>query len=225
MTRRSIGPAILLSAAVVAAVTTAGYAVAHYTASLRDPAAPAYLTILAVAFGVYLGFAVWALRHPSAGDRLGATLGLAAAASWAVEIWAGGPARLDRPVERAVGGTFALLAVVLTITAGLAASLRTHDRRTALRAGLFAGFLSGAALFCFAVIMTLTSLNTLATRDDYRQQFATGHAHAPEMANFLVGDILAAATAHLLINLTLGALGGGLGALLTAAQPHRNHVP
>ena len=139
--------------------------------------------------------------------------GLAAAVSWAIEIWAGGPARLDRPVERAVGGTFALLAVVITVAAGVVAGVRTRDRRTAVRTGLFAGFVSGATLFCFAVVMTLASLGALAARADYRQEFATGHTHAPDIATFLVGDILAAATAHLLINLALGALGGGLGTL------------
>lgn len=218
MARRFSGPALSLLAATIAAATTAVYAVVLYPATLRDPDAPANLAVLAAALGGYLGFAAWALRRPAAGQRLGAVYGIAAGGSWAIEIWAGGPARLDRPVERAVGGTFALLAVVLTVAAGVVAGLRARDRGTALRAGLFAGFVSGAVVFCFAVLMTLATLGSLAARDDYRREFAG--SHAPDIATFLVGDILAAATAHLAINLVLGAIGGGLGALL--ASPGRN---
>ena len=206
-----------LLTATVAAAATAGYAVARCPATLDDPAAPGYLGTLAVLLAGYLGFAVRAWRRPAPGRRLGTVFGLAAAVSWAIEIWAGGPARLDRPLERAVGGTFALLAVVITVAAGVVAGLRTRDRRAALQTGLSAGFVSGATLFCLAVVMTLTSLGALAARDDYRREFATGHSHAPDIATFLVGDILAAATAHLVINLVLGAIGGGLGVLLAGA--------
>jgi len=40
------------------------------------------------------------------------------------------------------------------------------------------------------------------------------------MTAYLVGDVLAAAAAHLVINLALGLLGGGLGALTTRRLPH-----
>jgi hypothetical protein len=47
-----------------------------------------------------------------------------------------------------------------------------------------------------------------------------GSDHAPDIATYLVGDILAAVGAHLIINLFLGLLGGGLGALIArAARP------
>jgi len=63
------------------------------------------------------------------------------------------------------------------------------------------------------MIMTLPTLPILASRSDYRAQFA--HSHAPNIATYLVGDILAAVGAHLIINLVVGLIGGGLGALIT----------
>jgi len=45
-------------------------------------------------------------------------------------------------------------------------------------------------------------------------------SHAPSMTAYLVGDVLAADAAHLVINLVLGLLGGGLGALTTRRLPH-----
>jgi hypothetical protein len=143
-------------------------------------------------------------------------MGLAAAVAWSMEIWVGGPAKLDRPVEQALGATFALLAVAVTVAAGIVAGLRTRSPRAAMRAGLFAGLVSGVTVFCFAVVMTLTNLTVLASRDDCRHQFAASHSHPPDMATFLVGDILATGIAHLVINLVLGLIGGGLGAFAAA---------
>jgi hypothetical protein len=54
---------------------------------------------------------------------------------------------------------------------------------------------------------------SLASRSDYQAQFA--RSHAPSMTVYLVGDVLAAAAAHLAINLALGLLGGGIGAVTT----------
>ncbi|MFC0555433.1 hypothetical protein ACFFHJ_31510 [Planotetraspora thailandica] len=206
-------PAWSLLAGVGAAAALAVFSLVRYPANLHDPVAPASLIALGAMIALYLGFAGWALRRPRTGRALGTLVGLAAAAAWSVEIWAGGPAKLDRPVEQAVGGTFALLAVAVTVAAGVLAGVRIHDPGAALRAGLFTGLSSGVAVFCFAVVMTLTNLDVLGTRDDYRRQFATGGSHAADMATFLVGDILAAGVAHLVINLVLGLIGGGLGAL------------
>ena len=75
-----------------------------------------------------------------------------------------GPAKLERSVEQAVGATSALLAVVITIAAGIVAGLRAHRPATAARAGLFAGLVSVVVVFCFAVVMTMTNLGVLATR-------------------------------------------------------------
>jgi hypothetical protein len=70
--------------------------------------------------------------------------------------------------------------------------------------------------FCCGVVMTLSSLDVLATRADYRHEFAA--SSAPDIATYLVSDILAATTAHLAINLVLGLAGGGIGALVARAS-------
>ena len=80
---------------------------------------------------------------------------------------------------------------------------RIRTARAAWQAGLFSGLVSGIVVYGFGVIMTLSTLPILASRSDYRAQFA--HSHAPNIATYLVGDILAAVGAHLIINLVLGA--------------------
>jgi hypothetical protein len=202
---------LLIVLGVDAAVT--GYSLLRYPGNLDDPAAPVYLAALGVILAGYLALAGWALRRLGGGHGIGALFGLAAAGAWSIEIWAGGPADLGRTAEKTVGATFALLAVAVTIAAGIVAGLRTRRPRAAVQAGLFAGLVSGATLFGVAVVMTLTSLGTLAARDDYRQQFAASRGHLPDIATFLVGDILAAVIAHLVLNVVLGMLGAGLGAL------------
>ena len=160
-------PAWLLLTAVGGAVVVAGFALLRYPANLRNPAAPVCLIAWAVILAGYLGLTGWILRHSAGGWVLGALLGLAAAAAWSVEIWAGGPANLDRPTERAIGALFALFAVALTLAAGVWAGRRSRNPRVAFQAGSFAGLISGAAVFIFAVVMTLTNLGVLASRDDY----------------------------------------------------------
>lgn len=201
------------------------FTLVRYPGNLHDPGAAVYLAAFCTMFALYLGLAGLATRRPRPGPALGMLVGLAAAASWSVEIWAGGPAKLDAAVESAVGGSFALLAVAVTISAGVLSGLRWRDTGAAMRAGLFAGLVSGVAVFCFAVVMTLTNLGVLGTRDDYQRQFATGHSHAPDMATFLVGDILAAGISHLVINLVLGLIGGGLGAAVASALGRPDPAP
>jgi hypothetical protein len=135
----------------------------------------------------YAGYGAWALRHPAAGQRTGLAWGALGAAMWATEIWAGGPARLGYSAEQAVGLTFLLLAVAATVTAGVAAAKQIRTARAAWRAGLFSGLVSGIALYASGVIMTLSTLPILASRSDYRAQFA--HSHAPDIATYLVGDV------------------------------------
>src|SRR5262245_4189344 len=213
-----------------------GYSLLRYPHTLDDPVAPAYIVLLSGLLATYLGLAGWALRRVRPGSSAGTLVGVLAAVAWSVEIWAGGPSNLDGRLESIVGGSFALLAVAITLAAGVLAgarergarvlaSARARDARvlagrgvaTAMWAGLFAGLASGIGVFCFAVAMTLTNLGILGARADYQRQFATGHSHAPDMATFLVGDGLAAGTAHLVINLVLGLIGGGLGALVSNA--------
>jgi hypothetical protein len=194
-----------------------------YPHNLDDRSAPGYLAVLGLLLALYIGLAVWAIVRPRPGRVIGAICGVVAAMMWMVEIWAGGPAMVSRSTEVALGSTFLLLAVAVTLTAGpLAAGLtaRRVDRRLvpaiALRAGLFAGLVSGVLVFVAAVALTLSTLDTLARRTDYQQQFV--HSGAPDMHTYLVGDILAAVTAHLVINLVLGLIGGGIGALVASAR-------
>ena len=205
---------VLVALAAVAAVAV--FSLARYPANLHDPAAPLGLVALGALVAGYLGLSVRALRRPGAGHVPGTLIGLAAAVAWSVELWAGGPARLERSTEQALGATFALLAVMLTVAAGSVAGLSTRSPGAAVGAGLFAGLVSGVTVFCFAVVMTLTNLDVLAGRDDYRHQFATSPSHPADIATFLVGDILTAGIAHLAINLILGLIGAALGAAAAA---------
>jgi hypothetical protein len=162
------------------------------------------------------------VRRPLAGRAGGTLVGLLAGGLWSVQIWAGGPAMLDRAAERVTGAIFAALAVGVTIAAGVFVGVRRGDPGTALRGGVFAGLTSGVVVFFAGTLMTLATLRTLGTRADYRRQFAG--SHAADMATWLVGDILAAVVAHLVINLVFGVIGGVIGALIarstnTAAIP------
>ncbi len=218
-------PSWFLLIALGAVVSVTGYSLLRYPGNLDDPGAPVYLAALGVILAGYLALAGWALRRPADGRVLGTAFGLAAALAWSIEIWAGGPADLSRSVEKAFGATFALLAVAITVAAGITAALRTGRRGAALPAGLFAGLVSGVTLFCSAVVLTLLNLGVLAARADYRQQFAADRSHPADIATFLVGDILAAAVAHLLINVVLGMLGAGLGALVAMHTTRHTSAP
>lgn len=184
----------------------------RYPATLRLPGADVVLTLTSVAL---LGYAVcggWALRRPSASHRIGLAWGVFGGAMWSAEIWCGGPAKLSHSAEQATGATFTLLALIVTATAGVFAAVRIHQAKAAWQAALFSGLVSGVAVYAFAVIMTLSTLPILGSRSDYQAQFA--HSHAPNMATYLMGDILAAVAAHLIITLAVGLVGGGLGALI-----------
>jgi hypothetical protein len=207
---------VLTGVAVAAALLIASSL--KYPAIFGLPGAGVVIAVTVVALLGYAACGAWALWHPAAGQRTGLAWGALGAAMWAAEIWAGGPARLGHSAEQATGLTFVLLAVAATVTAGIHAARQIGTARAAWQAGLFSGVVSGIALYAFGVIMTLATLPILASRGDYRAQFA--HSHAPDIATFLMGDIFAAVTAHLIINLFLGLAGGGLGALIArGARP------
>ena len=209
-------PGLLVLLASAAVGVLVAFTLWRHPGVLHDPAAPEFLALLATVMVVYVGCAGWSMRHPRPGQSTGVLLGTAAGAMWSVEIWAGGPAKLNHTVEQAIGGTFVLLAVATTLAAGIWVGLRDRDRGTAVRAGLFAGLTSGVVVFLVATTMTLATLPTLASRSDYQQQYA--RSHAADIDAFLTGDILAAVTAHLVINLGLGMLGAAVGALITSRR-------
>jgi hypothetical protein len=205
-------PAAVVLAGVAAAAVLMIISSVRYPGIFRLAGAGAVLALTAVMLLGYAACGVWALWRPSAGQGTGLGWGALGAAMWSAEIWAGGPAKLSYSAEQVAGLAFLLLAVAATVTAGIVAAARTRTARAAWQAGLFSGLVSGIVVYGFGVIMTLSTLPVLASRSDYRAQFA--HSHAPNIATYLVGDILAAVSAHLIINLVVGLIGGGLGALI-----------
>ena len=210
-------PAVVVLAGVGVAVALIVPSSLRYPHLSQLPGASAVLAFTVVTLLGYAACGIWALRSPSPGQGTGLAWGALGAAMWSAEIWAGGPAKLSYSAEHAAGLTFVLLALAATVTAGILAAIRLRTVRAAWQAGLFSGLVSGIIVYAFAVIMTLSSLPILASRSDYRAQFA--HSHAPNIATFLVGDILGAVAAHLIINLVAGLIGGGLGVLITRARP------
>jgi hypothetical protein len=210
-------PAIAVISGVVTAVILIIVSSLGYPAIFRLSGAAVLLALTVVMLLGYTACGLWALRRPAATFQTGLVWGAVAGVMWSTEIWVGGPARLGYSAEQALGGTFEVLALVATVTAGVLAGVRTGRPGAAWRAGLFSGVVSGVIVYVFAVIMTLVTLPVLASRSDYQAQFA--HSHAPSMNVYLVGDILGAVAAHLVINLVLGLVGGALGALSARATP------
>lgn len=199
---------MLLTAGLVLVVASAAAALLLVPGALRTPGAVAIPYAIAALVICYAAVGVAALRRPASGDALGATIGILAALMWSIEIFAGGPARLPNPVEKAVGATFVLAATVLTLAAGPMGAIRYRSLAATWRAGVYAGLVSGLFVFAFAVPMTLTTLDILGSRSDYKAQFAG--SGAPTMHAFLIQDILTGAGAHLIINALLGVIGAAL---------------
>jgi len=200
----------------VAAAVVAAVASLRYPAIVRLPGAGPVLAVTVITLLGYAAGGAWALRHPSPGHGVALVWGTLGGAMWSAEIWCGGPAKLSHPLEQALGALFVVLALAATVSGGVRAALRFRQAGPAWQAGLFSGLISGLFVYVFAVIMTLATLPILASRSDYQAQFA--HSHAPDMATYLVGDILAAVAAHLVINLVVGLAGGGLGVLIVRAS-------
>jgi hypothetical protein len=214
-------PAVAVLTGAVVAVVLIVVLSLRYPGIFRLSGAGIVLTLTAVMLVGYAACGLRALRRPAVGYQTGLIWGALAGAMWSAEIWCGGPAKLSYPAEQALGTMFVLLAVAATITAGVLAGARTRRAGSAWQAGLFSGLASGIAVYAFAVIMTLCTLPILASRSDYQAAFA--RSHTPDMNTYLIGDILAAVAAHLAINLILGLLGGGIGALTTRRVPHTSN--
>jgi hypothetical protein len=215
---RSRLTAVVVLAGILVAAIVVAVALLRYPAVVRLPGAGPVLTVTVIMLLGYAAGGAWALRHPSPGHGVALAWGTLGGAMWSAEIWCGGPAKLSHSLEQALGALFVLLALAATVTGGIRAAVRFRRAGPAWQAGLFTGLISGLLVYIFAVDMTLGTLPILASRGDYQAQFA--HSHAPDIATFLVGDILAAVAAHLVINLVVGLAGAGLGVLIVrAAQP------
>jgi hypothetical protein len=117
-----------------------GVAFAAVPKTLAAPSIAAFLPVAVVVFvAIYAVAGIMLLRAPSPSDATGTKLGLLAGALWSVEIFVGGPARLNYGTEQALGATFSLAATVVTIGAGPIVQLRREVSRETVRAGAFAG--------------------------------------------------------------------------------------
>jgi hypothetical protein len=207
---------IVLAAASLVAAATAALAATGYPHAVAGTQMAVVLAATGLLLAAYLAVGLAVARRPVTTRGLGLWFGLAAGASWSTEIWAGGPALLSHAAEKATGATFALAATGITVAAGIAAG-GTGDRPLVVwRTGLLAGAVSGAVVYSYAVLMTLGSLPVLGSRADYQAQFATSPLRS--MNDFLVNDILGAATAHLIINVVLGIVGACVGRLVYALR-------
>lgn len=221
---------LALAAVTLLAAATGAVAAIRYPRAVAG-ASVAVLVADAVILAAYLAYAVRVALCGDPSERgVGLWFGIAAAACWSAEIWAGGPARLGHGTEQALGAAFALAATAVTVAAGIVAAVRSARPAHVWRSGLLAGATSGALVYAFAVTITMTMLPVLGGRGDYQAEFAASHLRT--MNDFLVNDILGAVTAHLAINLVLGVLGAAVGRIVLArrspsatARPARDTAP
>lgn len=199
----------LLLAGLLVILALSAFALAAVPDALRTPDAVFLPPVILVLAAVYALAVLW--LRPDSGP--GALCGVLAALMWCAEIYVGGPALLDRQTEVQLGRTFVLTAVACTLVAGPIAAVRSRSPASALRAGVLSGLLSGELVFAFGLVMTLTTLDALASRADYQAELA--RSKAPSMGGYLVLDILTAMSAHLVINAALGLIGGVVGALIS----------
>jgi hypothetical protein len=79
-------------------------------------------------------------------------------------------------------------------------------------AGLWTGLISGTIMATAMVGVQLSNLGLLGARADYQAELA--RSSYTDMATYLASDAVAAALMHMVLNVVLGMVGGGLGALI-----------
>jgi hypothetical protein len=195
---------------------------AEYPALRQDPQFPLYLIILTLSVVCYLALALWwtGLARLAPALRWGTYCGLGAGLGWILEIAAG-----DLAVGQAwppfayFGGT--LLALVLTLAAGVAGAVTTRSFRGGLMAGVWCGIVSGLIGGLALLALPHLFLGTLQRDAQTLAEFA--RSGAPDLTTYIVSDYSAGATNHLLIGvllgLALGALGAAIGRGIARAQP------
>lgn len=207
---------VVLAVLTLVAAGVGAVAVVRYPQGVNASAVP-IVAATAVLLAAYLVVAVRITARSRRVERAASLwFGVAAGVCWSAEVWAGGPALLSHHTERVVGGTFALAAVGLSLSAGIVAAFGATRAAQVWRNGLLAGATSGALVYAFAVAMTMITAPTLAARADYQSEFA--RSGLPTMNAFLINDILGAAAAHLIINALLGRVGATIGRLVIASR-------
>jgi hypothetical protein len=184
-----------------------------YPALARDPQLPIYGGVLGIVAALYLTIILWWTRLAAfaPGLRWGTLFGLGAGLGWLLEIVAGNLA-VGQAWQPAVyfGGT--LIALSLTLAAGVAGSVATRSLRGGLMAGVWSGVVSG--LIGCVILLSLPRLFLGTLRLDAQTLAEYARSGAPDLVTYIVGDYSAGATNHLVIGLLLGLIVGGLGAAI-----------
>jgi hypothetical protein len=184
-----------------------------YPALARDPQLPVYIVILAVVVACYLALALWwtGLTTLAPALRWGTLCGLGAGLGWVIEIAAGNLAVGQAwPLFAYFGGS--LLALALTLAAGVTGAVATRDFRGGLMAGVWCGIVSSLIAGLALLALPRLFLGTLQRDAQTLAEFAW--SGAPDLVTYIVGDYSAGATNHLLLGLFLGLALGALGATI-----------
>jgi hypothetical protein len=196
--------------------------VTAYPALSRDPQFPIYVAILGLVVAIYLALALWwtGLAALAPALRWGTLCGLGAALGWLIEIAAANLAS-NQPWRLLPYYGGALIALALTLAAGVAGAMATRSFRSGLMAGVWCGTLSSLIAGLALLALLRLFLGTLQQDTETLGEFA--RSSAPDLLTFIAGDFSAAATNHLVIGLvlglTLGALGAALGVGVARAEP------
>ena len=204
---------VIAALALVALLVAANVTI--YPALTRDPQFPIYIAILGVAVAIYLALALWwtGLSALAPALRWGTLCGLGAGLGWLIEIVAGNLASGQAwQLLAYFGGT--LIALGLTLAAGIAGAMTARSFRGGLVAGVWCGVVSGLT-GCLALLALPHLFPDILQRDAQTlAEFA--RSGAPDLVTYIAGDYSAAAINHLVIGLLLGLLLGALGAAIGA---------
>jgi hypothetical protein len=213
------GRASWLRWSVIAAVALVALLIAAnmmgYPALAHDPQLPIYLTILTVVAACYLALALWwtGLSTLTPALRWGTLCGLGAGLGWVIEIVAGNLAVGQAwQLFAYYGGT--LIALALTLAAGVAGAVATRSFRGGLTAGVWCGIVGSLIASLALLALPRLFLGTLQRDAQTLTEFT--RSGAPDLVTYIVGDFSAAATNHLVIGLLLGLILGALGAAIGA---------
>jgi len=103
---------------------------------------------------------------------------------------------------------------MVTVAAGVYGGVRSRRAAGALVVGGWAGLVSGTVMTVGMITIQLSNVDLLGARSDYRAELA--RSATTDMATYLAGDAVAASLAHMVINVVLGLVGAGVGALVAA---------
>jgi hypothetical protein len=187
--------------------------VTEYPTLTRDLQFALYIIILGILGALYLALAVWwtGISVLAPALRWGTLYGMGAGLGWLLEIVAGNlVVGQSWQLFAYFGGT--LIALCLTLAAGIAGAMAMGSFRSGLVAGVWSGIVSGL-IGCLALLsLPYLFMDTLQRDTQTLAEFA--RSGATDLATYIAGDYSAAAIAHLLLGLALGLILGALGAAI-----------